>query len=126
MKNRILVVDDDPEVIRLLTARLVNSGYDVSSASNGLEAMEKIKKRRPDLIVLDVMMPQMDGFNVCSCLKEDESLKDIPVLFLTGLGQIKDMKRAIEAKANAYIVKPFDSEELLETIERLIDPSKVC
>ena len=105
-RKKLLIVDDAPENLRMLYQTLKND-YKLFSASNGKEALSLAESVAPDLILLDVMMPEMDGFEVCGCLKGDDALKDIPVLFLTALVEETDEVKGFKAGAVDYITKPF-------------------
>ena len=110
---RILCVDDEPLNLSLLEAMLSPRGYDVVSAVNGPEALEKIAAERIDICLLDVMMPGMDGFEVCRRIKSDELHRNIPVVMVTSYADMKNRIRGIEAGAEDFITKPFDSAEVL-------------
>ncbi len=118
--QKILLVDDDPNILKVLSMRLEKTGYEVDSISDGFMALEKIRKDRPDLIILDLMLPEIDGYKVCRMLKFDEAYKDIPVIMLTGRTQEEDRKKGLQMGADAYIVKPFESKNLLMKIEELL------
>jgi adenylate cyclase len=116
---KILVVDDVPENVRLMEAVLVPRGYEVVSASNGREALGMVEAENPDLILLDVMMPEMDGYAVCTHLREHEDTAVLPVIMVTSsIGQEKT--RAIEAGADDFIPKPFNHDELLTRVKSLL------
>jgi response regulator RpfG family c-di-GMP phosphodiesterase len=117
---RILVVDDEPMNVALLEATLVSRGYEIIPATNGIEALDLIRKDNPDLVLLDIMMPEMDGFEVCRRIKEDERLRDIPVIMLTALHSKQDRIKGIEAGAEDFISKPFDQGEILARIKMLL------
>jgi len=119
-KRRILCVDDEAVNLRLLESILTLRGYDVIKAENGAEALEKIKNYPIDLVLLDVMMPVMNGYEVCKRIKEDESLRHIPVVMITALTSKDDRIRGIEAGAEDFISKPFDQEEVLARIKMLL------
>src|SRR2546422_2852173 len=112
MSATILVVDDDPQVRKVLTVFLEDEGYATITASNGSEALAVVKCEDPDLIILDVDMPEMDGFEVCRRLKEDERTALIPVTMLTGLDDRLARRRGIEAGADDFLSKPFDHSTL--------------
>lgn len=112
----IFIVDDLQENLQVLGYTLMDEGFDVSMASDGVEALEIIKEDLPDLILLDVMMPQMNGLEVCEKLKEDESTKDIPVIFLTAKTETEDIVEGFKVGGVDYIAKPFQKEELLARI----------
>jgi diguanylate cyclase (GGDEF)-like protein len=112
MKPRILVVDDDPNIRELIVETLEGSNYDVLEARDGREALAISEKELPDLIILDVMMPDLDGMEVCSRLRNDPLTNHIPVLMLTAKGVLEDKIKGIESGADDYITKPFDPLEL--------------
>ncbi|MCA1705924.1 MAG: response regulator [Actinobacteria bacterium] len=114
--NRILVADDDPSILRLLQLNFELEGFEVHTASDGEEALAKARSSSPDIVVLDVMMPGMDGWEVCRRLKEDETMREIPVILLTALGQEKERRRGVEAGAAEYVQKPFDPDELVRVV----------
>jgi DNA-binding response OmpR family regulator len=115
--KKILVVDDNPNIVKLLEYRLKANKYEVITAHDGEEALEKVRQEKPGLILLDVLIPKLDGYQVLSILKADEQYKDIPIVMLTAKGQIKDMKKGLELGADSYITKPFDPDVLLEIIK---------
>ena len=119
-KPRILVVDDEPMNVALLEAVLVSRGYEVITATNGLEALDLIHKDNIDLVLLDIMMPEMDGFEACRRIKADERLRDIPIIMLTALHSKQDRIKGIEAGAEDFISKPFDQGEVLARIKMLL------
>ncbi|MFO7168236.1 MAG: response regulator [Chloroflexota bacterium] len=127
MAARILVVDDDPIIVHLLTRMLSRDGYQVISASDGVEALERVATHQPDLVLLDVTMPRLDGFAVCRRLKDDESTALIPVTMLTGLDDQDHRRRGIEAGADDFLTKPIDQMALRARIrtqlrlKRLVD-----
>ncbi|MFH0924228.1 MAG: response regulator [bacterium] len=116
--TKVLLVDDEPDFIETVDFFLKGSGFEVIIASNGKEALEKVQKERPDIILMDNMMPEMDGLEACRLIKADSSLKSIPIIMLTAKGQKQDVKDALEAGANNYIVKPFNLPELVERIKK--------
>jgi putative two-component system response regulator len=112
MFAQILVVDDDPMIVDVLTRFLVREGYSVITAGNGVEALEQVQRHQPDLILLDVTMPEMDGFTACRQLKEDERTALIPITMLTGLDDREHRMRGIEAGADDFLTKPFEQSIL--------------
>lgn len=111
-RAKILIVDDEPFNVDYLEQELEDFGYDTISATNGQEALEKVATESPDLILLDVMMPLMDGFTVCRILKEDEDTRLIPIVMMTALGSVEDRVKGIEAGADDFLTKPVDEREL--------------
>jgi DNA-binding response OmpR family regulator len=120
MGRKILVVDDEPHILIMLEARLRKNGYDVVTAATGAEALAQVKQSRPDLIVLDVMMPPPNGLEVCRTLKDDPAYKDIPVILLTAKSTARDQSLGVSAGAEAYIIKPYTPEKLLGQIRELL------
>jgi two-component system, sensor histidine kinase and response regulator len=115
-KKTVVIVDDTPENLRLLAQILSEQGYRVRSAPNGERALATVQKERPDLILLDIVMPEMDGFEVCRLLKEDERYKDIPIIFISALNEVFDKVAAFSIGAVDYITKPFQIEEVLARV----------
>ncbi|MBI3564058.1 MAG: response regulator [Elusimicrobia bacterium] len=120
MKKRILVIDDEKPIRDVLGRFLTMLGYAVDYAEDGLSGLEKVRASRPDLIVVDVYMPGMDGLAFCSVLKSEEALKAIPVLFLTGEGKLGVADDAFRDGANAFLTKPVDFPRLKDKIETLL------
>ena len=125
MRSKILVVDDDSDQRGLVRSCLKEAGFDVSTATNGIEGLKKARSGSPDLIVLDVMMPDMDGFAVCVTLREDDATASIPVLMLTGLCSYISQLTGLESGATDYLVKPFKPEQLLSKVEALLGQPSV-
>jgi DNA-binding response OmpR family regulator len=119
-KSKILLVDDERNLVELTTMRLESAGYEVIAAYDGAEALDKINQSKPDLIILDLMLPKVDGYEVCTMLKQDGRYQNIPIVLLTAKVQEKDEQLGQECGANAYVRKPFQAKELLETIQRLL------
>jgi len=107
MAKKILVVDDERHIVRLVEVNLTRAGYDVISAYDGVEALEKVAEDIPDMIVLDVMMPRMDGFEVLKNLQADPKYKDIPVIMLTAKAQDADIFKGWQSGVSSYLTKPF-------------------
>jgi CheY-like chemotaxis protein len=110
---RVLIAEDNPEGMELLEAYLAGTDYDVQTAADGEETLRKVKEWRPDLILLDVMMPKISGFEVCKRLKGNPETRDIVVLMVTALDQHSDIDRAVEAGTNDFLTKPINKAELL-------------
>lgn len=119
-KHRILICDDDPLLIELMSFRLQAKGFDVITAADGEEALSKASSELPSLIVLDAMMPRVDGFEVLSRMKSDAQVSHIPVIMLTARKGEKDIVSALERGADDYLVKPFIPEELLARLSKLL------
>jgi two-component system alkaline phosphatase synthesis response regulator PhoP len=124
MAKKILVVDDDPSIVKLLQSRLEDNGYDVIVASDGQATLDKIREAKPDLIILDIMLPKIDGYKVANTLRADEQYKDIPIVMLTGRRQYDDIKMGMELGAVSYIQKPFKPEVLLGIVQGLVSGTK--
>jgi len=120
MAKKILVADDQADVLQLIAVRLKSSGFDVVTASDGQEVLLKVKEERPDLVVLDLMMPKLDGYKACRLLKFDSRYKKIPVLILSARSQPEDIKLAQKCGADDYMVKPFDPPAFLGKIKELL------
>lgn len=118
--SRILCVDDEPVNLKLLQATLNPHGYEVITAASGREALEKLREQRIDLVLLDVMMPEMDGFEVCRRIKDDAKVRDIPVVMITALTSKQDRITSIEAGAEEFLSKPFDHVEVLARVKMLL------
>ncbi len=122
-KKRILIVDDNVDNVDLLSKRLVPMGFDVDVAYDGVEALERVDRVAPDLIVLDVMMPKMDGFEVCRRIKSDPATDSIPIILLTAKKEIPSKIKGLEIGADDYVTKPFNPKELSARIRGLIKRS---
>jgi DNA-binding response OmpR family regulator len=116
---KILIVDDDPENREILRARLERAGHAVSEAVNGEEGLRLIDTDRPDLVLLDVMMPKIDGWHVCRQIKSNVKTETLPVVMLTAMGQQIDKLRGWESGADEYLMKPWDPVKLLEIVNKL-------
>lgn len=120
MRKRILVVDDDPELVELVSFNLKRAGYAIGTASNGVEAIKKASTMAPDLILLDVMMPQLDGFAVCEILRRDSTTASIPIVMLTAItGEIGRLA-GLGSGATDFLSKPFSPRLLVTRIENLL------
>ncbi|MEX2393385.1 MAG: response regulator [Actinomycetota bacterium] len=118
--TRVLVVDDDPQVLKLLRVNFELEGYDVIEAASGQEAIRAARTKRPDVIVCDVMMPGMDGFEVLEQLRADPKTADLPVVLCSAKAQRSDVVHGERSGADAYVTKPFDPQDLLDTVERVL------
>lgn len=116
----ILVVEDDEAIRELIVYTLGNAGYESSAASDGIEGLDQLKRRRPSAVLLDVNMPRMDGFAMLEHMKADESMRDLPVLMLTAQSSPEDIRRGIRLGASDYIGKPFEPRQLLRRIQRML------
>lgn len=123
--KRILVVDDEVEILVLLSRRLQSWGYEVLTVATGEDALRMAEEKRPDLILLDIVMPEMGGRDVCLRLKNHPKTSPIPVIFLTALGMPEQVEAGIHVGANDYIVKPFEPRELRERIEACFVPDRI-
>ena len=119
-KKIILVVDDEPN-IRLAVSKMLRNDYTILEATNGEEAIDIAKEQNPALILMDLMMPKMDGYTACSKIKSNPATKAIPVVILTAIGHELNKKFAKEMSADGYITKPFTREDLLDTVSRFIN-----
>lgn len=119
-KKRILIVDDEEDILKVLKFRLEANNYEVLSASDGQEGLTKARTEKPDLMILDLMLPKLDGYKVCRMLKFDETYKTIPIIMFTARAQKEDEGLGKEMGADAYITKPFEPEVLLEKIRELL------
>ena len=119
MGKRILVVDDERHIVRLVQVNLERAGYEILTAYDGIEALDKVKTENPDMVVLDVMMPRMDGFEVLKNLQADPRYQNIPVIMLTAKAQDADIFKGWASGVSSYLTKPFNPRELLVFVERI-------
>ena len=119
-KGKILVVDDEIYIVHILDFSLGMEGYEVVTALDGEQALEKMKAERPDLIVLDIMMPKLDGYEVCKTVKGNPDTAHIPVILLSAKGRHVDQKMGFDVGADDYITKPFSPRKLVERINQLL------
>lgn len=117
VKEKILVVDDSPTVVEIVKSILESEGYEVLTAGDGLEGLNKARNEAPDLIILDVMLPKMQGYQVCRLLKFDENYKGIPVIMYTSKDQEESKMTGMKTGADAYLIKPVEPEKLLDTVK---------
>lgn len=120
-KKRILLVEDEKDMVYAVTLQLEANGYEVLTAYDGREGLGKAKKEKPDLIILDLMLPKMDGYKVCGLLKADTRYTKIPIVMFTARAQESDIKLGEELGADAYITKPFEPQVLLSKIRELLE-----
>lgn len=118
--KRILVIEDELDLVEGLRLRLEANGYEVLVASDGADGLSQARNKSPDLVILDVRLPKLDGYNVCRMLKFDEKYQKIPIIMLTARVQQADVKLGKEAGADIYMTKPYKSEELLANIKKLL------
>lgn len=121
MQKKILVVDDEKDITETLSFMLKAAGYDVITASDGEEGLKFAKEENPDLIILDVMMPKINGYKIARLLKYDNKYKHIPIIMVTARGQDSDKLIGEETGANEYITKPFEFEEVLTSVQKYLE-----
>ena len=122
-KEKILAVDDDPDILKLLQYNLEKEGFSVITAANGQEALRLVRSQPPQAIILDLMLPEVDGLEVCRQIKRDESLSQVPILMLTAKGEEMDRVVGFELGADDYIVKPFSPRELVLRVKAILKRS---
>jgi DNA-binding response OmpR family regulator len=119
--KRILVAEDEPSIVLSLEFLLGEAGFEVFTAGNGMDALALAEQRKPDLLVLDLMLPIVNGFEVCRTLRANPALKDMRILMLTARGREHEVARGIALGANAYVTKPFGTRELMNVVRKLLD-----
>lgn len=119
---RILVVDDEPDLLMLLEEHLTQEGYEVITATTGMQAITRAREEQPDVLLLDVMMPGVSGFDVCNILQDFPETADIPVIFLTAVAETKRKVMGLNLGADDYITKPFDLHELAARVQAALRP----
>ena len=119
--RRVLVCDDDPVILRLLEVNLELEGYDILTAHDGAEAVEVATREIPDLVILDIMMPRMDGYEACRRIKEGPETRHIPVMFLSAKAQQSDLEKGRGYGVDEYLTKPFDPTDLTDVVRRLLE-----
>ncbi|NPA07258.1 MAG: response regulator [Chloroflexi bacterium] len=117
---RILIAEDEPDIRELIAFLLELEGHEVIQAQDGKEAVERARAEKPDFILLDVRMPRMTGYEACRIIKQDPNLQHIPVVFLSAKGQEAEVKEGYEAGADAYLLKPFDADDLIQTVNKFV------
>jgi DNA-binding response OmpR family regulator len=124
VKQKILVVDDEPEAVELVEFNLKGAGYEVATAGDGAEALNKARRIQPNLIILDVMMPEIDGMEVCKLLRRDPATSTIPIIMLTAKASEVDRVLGLELGADDYVVKPFSPRELVLRVKKILERGK--
>lgn len=120
MSRQVLLIEDEPNIIEAIRFILSRDGWEVKTHSNGHDAVEAVRMRRPDMIILDVMLPGKSGFDILTEIRADADLAEMPVLMLTARGQTKDREMAERAGASHYMTKPFSNSEILETVRNMV------
>ena len=120
MGNRIAVVDDEPDIIHLVTIHLKKAGYSVDSFLNGSSLLKFLPTSTPDLVILDLMLPDLDGFDICRMMKSNQSYESIPIIMLTAKGQEADKVAGLELGADDYLTKPFSPRELIARVKAVL------
>ena len=121
MPKKVLIVDDEPEIILLIKRRLEKIGLEVITGNTGMRGLELAKKHRPDLMILDVMMPELDGYQVCRLLKFDKDYENIKIILVTARDQQIDKDVGADVRADGYITKPFEPEDLLSRAREMLN-----
>ncbi len=120
MASKILIVEDEPNIVVPLRFIMEENGYEVSVAFTGEEAVQILAKEKPDLILLDIMLPGMDGYELCQMIRQKPDWKNIRIIFLTALGRETDMAKGLALEADAYITKPFSNKDVVDKVKELI------
>jgi twitching motility two-component system response regulator PilG len=123
-RKKILLVDDDESILELFRDVLEGKGHQVTTFTRGWEALQAVSREQPDLIILDIMMPRVNGYEVCQILKENPKTKTIPIIFLTALSHQEALRRAAEGGADDFLVKPCPPEKLLKHVDRYLGGGK--
>jgi DNA-binding response OmpR family regulator len=121
-KPRVLIVEDEPNIVLSLEFLLERAGYETVTAADGEAALELVRRRRPDVILLDVMLPRRNGYEVCRAVKADPELAAIPVIMVSAKGQEVEILKGLELGAASYVTKPFGNAEILEAIRAVLEP----
>lgn len=119
-RRRILVVEDDPHILRQIEYNLQTHGYAVETAMTGVEALKRLMMRRPDLLITDIMMPEMDGYELVASLRRDDHLSDLPVIMLTARSEDADVAQGYNSGTDLYLTKPFNPTELITFVQRIV------
>jgi two-component system, OmpR family, alkaline phosphatase synthesis response regulator PhoP len=123
MAKRVLIADDEPNIVTALEFMLQKSGYEVRTVNNGTEALNQIEQFGPHLVLLDVMMPVINGYEVCQRIRQNPALAGLKIIMLTAKGRELDMAKGLALGADVYVTKPFATKQLLEQVHKLIGPS---
>lgn len=124
-KRRVLLVDDEPDLVQMVAMRLRVAGYEVTLAYDGEQALEQARQSKPDVMILDLMLPKLDGYQVCRTLKSEEATQAIPILIFTARAQDQDVKQAHACGADGYLSKPFEANILLDKLRELLAGRKL-
>jgi DNA-binding response OmpR family regulator len=124
MTHKILIADDEPNILISLEYLMKREGYDVRVARDGQEAIDAILRERPDLVLLDVMMPVKTGYEVCQEVRASEAVRDTLILMLTAKGREADLAKGLALGANAYMTKPFSTKELVSRVREMLEPAR--
>jgi two-component system alkaline phosphatase synthesis response regulator PhoP/two-component system response regulator VicR len=119
-RRRILVAEDDPHILRQIEYNLQTHGYTVETATTGAEALKRLMVSRPDLLITDIMMPEMDGYELVASLRSDEALADLPVIMLTAKSEDADVAQGYNSGTDLYLTKPFNPTELITFVQRIV------
>ena len=120
-KSRVLIVEDEPNIVLSLEILLHRAGYETVSTGDGEAALEVIRRTRPDVVLLDIMLPKQNGYEVCRSVKSEPALSSIPIIMLTAKGQEVEILKGLELGASAYIAKPFGNAEVLEAVRAALE-----
>ena len=120
MPKKVLIVDDEPNIVLSVEFLMKREGYDVVTAADGQEALDMLQDARPDLMILDVMMPRKNGFEVCEAVRSHPQFGSLPILMLTAKGREAEMKKGLSLGADAYVTKPFSTHDLIDRVGALL------
>ena len=119
-RHRVVIVEDEPHIVLSLEFLLERAGYETATATDGAQGLALVRRLRPDVVLLDVMMPELNGYDVCRAIKADPALAGIPVIMLSAKGQEVEVLRGLELGAAAYVTKPFGNTEILDAVRRVL------
>ncbi len=126
MSKSILIVDDESYIVTSLSYVMQNAGFEVDSASDGEEALEKVKTRAPDLIILDVMMPKLDGFEVCKAIRANPDWNSVRIIMLTAKGRDSEREKGLALGADDYLTKPFSTRDILRRAQEILAENRIA